>query len=770
MIRLPKFELLSPETIHALLSALTSRNGDTMIMAGGTDLLANIKQGVASPSHVVWLGKVRELHNIVGEREGEIRIGSMCTLAEIASHPVILHSIPALVDAVLSIASPPIREKATLGGNLCLETRCVYFNQSEFWRDAINGCLKKPVNGQENDSLCHAAPGLTRCSAVFCSDTAPLLIAMGSSVNLISARGARTIPLHEFYREDGIRHLALEQGEVLAEIVVPPQHGRVSAHKKIRQREAIDYPLVNVGVSIVRNSENICTEASIVIGAIHSAPFVATEAEKIIIGNECVPEYIARAAEAAAESVSPLPNIGLTAGYRKKMVRALVQQALEETVKESTRTPRRISFVRKGKAVGKETSPTVTSTDGFARYSRFMHEPPKVVVEWKDDETDAVGWLVINSLRNGAAGGGTSMRPGATKEEAVFLAKTMEIKFGVAGPPIGGGKSVICFDSEDKRKHDVLRRWFQHIGPYLRHGYGTGGDLGVDEVRDVIPLLNSQLGLTHPQEGIIRGHLKLGEEGCRRIIDQLKTGMQLPVLLDGIPGKTFTVADLITGYGVMKTLESFCQLRGDSLEGKRILMEGFGVVGAPAAYYLHRAGANIVGIVTLTDRSNRGKGRRWIVDPRGLNVPDLMARRDGPHLPSDCPSGNAADVFWQTEADVFIPAGGSGTIRTDTIASLQNQGVTMIVAGANNPFAESALGEVNVQRLADETFSVIPDFIANCGKARAFSYLMRESGSIDAASLFLHVERAVQDTMKRLLDGYHSKTGILERAYSMFVP
>lgn len=400
---------------------------------------------------------------------------------------------------------------------------------------------------------------------------------------------------------------------------------------------------------------------------------------------------------------------------------------------------------------------------GYRKYREFFHGAPERVVAWEDEETGARGWLVMNSLRGGAAGGGTRMRAGATLEEAVFLAKTMEIKFGVAGPLIGGAKSVIDFDRADPRKPEVLKRWFRHIGGHLRTCYGTGGDQNVHE-DEVIALTRETIGLDHPQEGILRGHFAPDEQGFQRILRQLQDGVQLPVRLPGIP-RALAMSKLVTGFGVAKAVEAYFELTGGSVAGKRVLVEGFGDVGGPSAYYLHKAGARVVGIIS---RPAGQKAYRWRVDPEGLGVEDLLARRVDTDLPEGVESAEAAP-FWQTEADVFIPAASSFLVTHERLEWLRQAGVRVIGCGANTPF-DDHMGEVGVQKKADEHFAVIPDFIANCGMARVFAYLMEDGAEVSEEAIQADVERTIRRAMEKLLDGHTDPTGLLNHAYSVFVP
>lgn len=331
MIRLPELDVLAPAALPQLVEMLIHSNGETKILAGGTDLVPNLKQQLHAPKRLVWLGRVRELRRISVNAEGGLTIGAMCTLAEIAISPAVLRSYPSLAEAAKSVASPAIRNSATLGGNLCLDTRCYYYNESESWRMALGGCLKLHVNGGDGHDICHAAPGRSVCSAVFSSDTAPLLMALNASVRLVSTAGERTMPLGEFYTNDGIRHLALVPGEVLAEVIVPPPPSTLrAAHRKVRQRASIDYPLVNVGVALHMGADGILQDVRILIGAVASAPIRMNDAESVLEGKYASKDSIQEAAEKAAKAVVPLPNIGESVSYRRRMVKVLVRRLLFE--------------------------------------------------------------------------------------------------------------------------------------------------------------------------------------------------------------------------------------------------------------------------------------------------------------------------------------------------------------------------------------------------------------------------------------------------------
>lgn len=386
----------------------------------------------------------------------------------------------------------------------------------------------------------------------------------------------------------------------------------------------------------------------------------------------------------------------------------------------------------------------------WERYGAYLEAPPQQVLEWHDTETEAVGWLVINSLRGGAAGGGTRMRRGVTREEVTYLAKAMQLKFVFSGPPIGGGKSGIDFDPDDPRRDGVLRRWYRAIRPFLHTCYGTGGDVNVDEQRDVVPLC-AELGIVHPQEGVVRGHMGASGEAVQRIFASLSEGIRQPAgPAFGVEGKELTVSDLITGYGVFRACRRLYAHRNEGLMGSRAVVEGFGNVGAAAALFLAREGARIVGIV---DRD------RALVSPDGLcaeEIEDLIRRREERVLP-DHPNlvrGPEREFAYRAEADLFVPAAISGSVDARRLGQLTRHGVRRIVCGANQPFHEVRLGETHTAHAADLQFEVVPEVVASQGMARTFFHLMTHTDGQSAEQIFSAIgdamDAAVDEVMERV--------------------
>lgn len=384
---------------------------------------------------------------------------------------------------------------------------------------------------------------------------------------------------------------------------------------------------------------------------------------------------------------------------------------------------------------------------------QYSDRIPEVVFEWKDRETEACGWVVINSLRGGAAGGGTRMHPKVDRHEVVSLAKTMEIKFTVSGPQIGGAKSGICFDPNDPRKAGVLRRWYAAIAPLLKHYYGTGGDMNVDNNLEVIPNIE-QCGIWHPQEGVFNGHYQPNDAQKVRRIGNLRAGVSQIVedkQLSPSVARKYCVADLITGYGVAQSVEHFYDLYhgGQSVHGKRVIVQGWGNVGAAAAYYLAQSGAKIVAII---DQAG------GLLAPEGFSqarITALFNEKDGNALRADdmVSFDEANTAVWSIGAEVFLPCAASRLVGRDHLAAMRSGGLEVVAAGANVPFADPEIFYGAIAEEADQAVAVIPDFIANCGMARVFGYLMAdENVNMSDAAIFADTS----NTIRRALEKSHA--------------
>lgn len=395
---------------------------------------------------------------------------------------------------------------------------------------------------------------------------------------------------------------------------------------------------------------------------------------------------------------------------------------------------------------------------------RFEERAPEIVFEWNDAPTGARGWVVINSLRGGAAGGGTRMRKGLDKREVESLAKTMEVKFSVCGPPIGGAKSGIDFDPADPRKNEVLDRWYKAVMPILKTYYGTGGDLNVDELHDVIPI-TERYGLRHPQEGVVNGHIGANEELKLKAIAQLRTGVSKKVddaAYVPTPGK-YAVADMITGWGVAESVRHYYRIYGGQLKGKRVIVQGWGNVGAAAGYYLAREGARIVGII---DHAG------GLLVPEGLTaqqVEGLFTDRAGNKLKADglLPFAEVNERMWDIGAEVFLPCALSRIVTQNQVERMEAKGLELISSGANVPFADTAIFYGPIAERVDGEVSVIPDFIANCGMARVFAHCMRPGADLTDKAIFEDVSRTISTALESTHAKHAGRTFLTRTAFEI---
>jgi 4-hydroxybenzoyl-CoA reductase subunit beta len=318
MMRLPPFEYLQPRTVGDAVKYLADRGAEAMLVAGGTDLFPNMKRRQFEPKALVGLRGIRELRGIRAAASG-MTLGAATTLTAVATHPDVVRRYPALATAAGLVSSPQLRNMGTLGGNVCVDTRCNYYNQTYWWREAIGFCLKK------DGDTCWVAPGSSRCWAVSSSDTAPVLMALAAQVRLVGPAGERTVPVHDLYCDDGMSYLGKRHDEIVTHILLPPvAPGLVMRYVKIRRRGAFDFPILGVAVALCIDGAGLCTAARIVLGAVASAPLVASRAAVVLVGQRLTPEVIAAAAQAAFEPAKPLDNTDLTLSYRKKMVRVHV--------------------------------------------------------------------------------------------------------------------------------------------------------------------------------------------------------------------------------------------------------------------------------------------------------------------------------------------------------------------------------------------------------------------------------------------------------------
>ncbi|WP_347159985.1 Glu/Leu/Phe/Val dehydrogenase dimerization domain-containing protein [Pontibacter chitinilyticus] len=396
---------------------------------------------------------------------------------------------------------------------------------------------------------------------------------------------------------------------------------------------------------------------------------------------------------------------------------------------------------------------------------KFENKRPEIVFEWKDAETEAEGWVVINSLRGGAAGGGTRMRKGLDKREVESLAKTMEVKFTISGPAIGGAKSGINFDPADPRKRGVLERWYKVVTPLLKSYYGTGGDLNVDEIHEVIDI-TEDYGLWHPQEGIVNGHFNATEPQKINKIGQLRQGV-IKVIEDPhftpSTSRKYTIADMITGYGVAEAVWHYYQLWGGTFEGKQAIIQGWGNVGASAAYYLASKGAKIIGIIDRDGGLLNANGYTF------EEITELFLNRQGNalHPVGLLPFEEVNARIWSMGAEVFIPAAASRLVSRAQLEQMIASGLEVISSGANVPFQDPEIFFGSTGEFADRNVSVIPDFIANCGMARVFAYLMENEVEVTDEAIFSDISHTIKKALEKTYAQHTQRTEIAKTSFEI---
>ena len=325
MLRLPPFDYYGVQSVEEAVKLLSDHGPEATVVAGGTDLFPKMKRRQMEPRVLVGLRGIRELYGIQPQEDGGYRLGPMITLTQVSLHPALRAAYPGLTYAAGVVSSPQLRNAGTIGGNLCVDTRCTYYDQSYHWRKAINFCMKK------DGEVCWVAPGSPRCWAVSSSDTAPVFVALGARVRLVGPEGERVIPVRELYGRDGINFLAGKRpDEIITDILLPPAEGWESVYLKLRRRGSFDFPILGVAVALRRNEDGTVADARIVLGAVESYPLEVPDAAALLVGNRLEPEVIEAAAKACFKPARPLDNTDLTLYYRKKMVPVYVARALRQ--------------------------------------------------------------------------------------------------------------------------------------------------------------------------------------------------------------------------------------------------------------------------------------------------------------------------------------------------------------------------------------------------------------------------------------------------------
>lgn len=322
---LPAFRILQPRTVNEACRMLDEHGSDTMIIAGGTDVIPNLQMKLFSPRVLLDIKPLHELSQIEFSPQRGLTIGATASLTKVLETRWLAEWFPVLSSAIGTIAGPLQRNMGTIGGNLCLETRCRWYNQSHFWRQSLGGCLKK------DGDVCHVAPGGKFCWAAWSGDSAPAFLALDAEVEVSSAGGARRISLRDFYKNDGKDRIALGRGELLTAVHVPPHMaGRRGAYHKLRVRDSIDYPLAGVAVSMDVDSSGICRDARVALSAVNPAPLLVPSASDALVGKKWSPELAEQIARDAIRTGKPLTTSASTPVYRREMVRVFTRRALEQ--------------------------------------------------------------------------------------------------------------------------------------------------------------------------------------------------------------------------------------------------------------------------------------------------------------------------------------------------------------------------------------------------------------------------------------------------------
>jgi 4-hydroxybenzoyl-CoA reductase subunit beta len=324
MLRLPEFEYHQPRSLKQAVKVLSDLGADAMLVAGGTDVYPKMKRGQFTPRHLISLRLLRDLKGIRQTKEG-FWIGAGESLTTVANHRLIAKHFPALAHAAHSVSTPQLRNMGTIGGNVLVDTRCNYYDQTYFWRQAVGFCMKK------DGDICLVAPGSTKCLAIASSDTAPVLVSLGAEAILFGPNGERRVKLMDLYRDDGIAYSAKAKDEVLKGLFIPRQSlSRRNVYLKLRRRGSFDFPILGVAATMELNDSGECRDVSVVLTAVASAPKVVAEATSLLQGKKVTKELIDAVADAAAKLSHPLDNADLDYWYRKRMAKVYTQRALAQ--------------------------------------------------------------------------------------------------------------------------------------------------------------------------------------------------------------------------------------------------------------------------------------------------------------------------------------------------------------------------------------------------------------------------------------------------------
>jgi 4-hydroxybenzoyl-CoA reductase subunit beta len=326
-MQLPEFELTQPHSLQEACSILGEHHRKAVLLAGGTALMVALRYRLSKPAVVIDLKGLTALDYVGRNGSGGLAIGSMATLETLEKSPLVLNEYPSLAQAVQLAATPSIRHGATIGGNLCLDTRCIYYNQSEFWRSGQKACFKR------GGDVCHAVEKGRHCQAVYQGDLGPVLLGLGAELKIVSTSGEKMIPLAEFFTGRGERPNVLEPDEILVEVRIPSSiHGVAGAYEKLRVREGMDFPMAGVAVMVKKNRTGIIEKAKIVLGAVGPSPIEVVKAVGLLEGRKPTDDLLQSVSREAVDRAQPVANLAMNAGYRRKMAGVLVRRALRRAL------------------------------------------------------------------------------------------------------------------------------------------------------------------------------------------------------------------------------------------------------------------------------------------------------------------------------------------------------------------------------------------------------------------------------------------------------
>jgi 4-hydroxybenzoyl-CoA reductase subunit beta len=319
---LPEFQLLRPKTIADAVRMLGQHAPTLQIIAGGTDLIPSLKQKLFAPKYVMDIRGIEQMRGVRAVPGAGVEIGALTTISNIEDSGFLQRNYPVLREAAMTVASPILRNMGTVAGNLCLDTRCLWYNQSLQWRKSCNFCLKK------DGDCCHVAPGSESCWAVFSGDIAPALLCLGAELEIAGPNGYRRVPLAQFYGNDGIAHIRMQRYEMLTRVLIPEaSSGWQGTYLKLRLRGSIDYPLAGVAVSL-KVTKGVVEQARVAITGVNPAPMLVPNVEHALVGRAISEHYAQVAGELAAQTAKPLTTSMLTPEYRREMVKVFTQRAI----------------------------------------------------------------------------------------------------------------------------------------------------------------------------------------------------------------------------------------------------------------------------------------------------------------------------------------------------------------------------------------------------------------------------------------------------------